>query len=132
MGICNGFQLQLHLIKVTTSSHIKYCGSSSAAAARTSDVFPPQAPVWLLCEVYRSRRRLLPSLTLSSDALWRQRRLLLRIFAQTGTVRLINVVPKDPKHSWRPFNSHVLAWSQRTAPTSPPSTDVVSPTKSDA
>lgn len=72
---------------------------SSTGAACTVACSQP-GPLWLVCEVYRSLQWPLPSLSLSSDALWKRwrRRPLFGIFALMGTalllLSLVTVVPR--------------------------------------
>lgn len=84
--------------KYMTNSNPMNRGRNSTGAARTVVCSQPGL-LWLVCEVYRSLRWLLPSLSLSCDALWkwqRWRRPLFGIFALMGTtlllLPLVNVV----------------------------------------
>lgn len=88
--------------KNVTNSNPMNRGWNSTGAARTVVCSQP-GPLWLVCEVYRSLRWPLLSLSLSSDALWKQwrrrrRQPLFGIFALMGTalllLPLVNVVPR--------------------------------------
>lgn len=106
--------------KYVTNSNPMNRGWSSTGAARTVVCSQP-GPLWLVCEVYRSLRWPLPSLSLSSDALWKWwRRPLFGIFALMGTalllLPLVNVVPRIWDVPTGPLTStcwHGASWELR-------------------